>query len=189
MTTDYTKMLKGYPTYMSMEQMRIACHISKRTARFLLESGLVPCKNTGKKTHTYRIRKAAIHNYLVQRDIMPERYILPENSYARSSTMPDYNNCNIITVDLSLAEEYPDVLKLRQAASLSRVMPDTVLAWVRNGYVKAFRISNAYYIPKQLLLEYLKSPRHRRNFILKQNNMEKRQQSKENKNALKSEFD
>ena len=177
MTSDYTKLLKGYPKYMSMEQMRIVCRISKKTARLLLQTGLVPCKNTGKKTHTYQIRKAAVFQYLVQRDIMPERYILPEGSYARPSigSEADYNA--LIPVDLSLFDEYPDILSAQQAAVLSNVTPDSVKDWAKKKYFKSFIKGNAYHIPKSALIEYLSSPQHRRNNIWKQNNIAKRQKS------------
>lgn len=36
------KELKNYPDVMSKEQMRIVCHISKRTALYLLQLGLIP---------------------------------------------------------------------------------------------------------------------------------------------------
>ena len=36
------KEFKRYPEIMSKEQMRIACHISKRTALYLLQFNLIP---------------------------------------------------------------------------------------------------------------------------------------------------
>ena len=59
--------LAACPDLMTKEQFRIACHISKRKARELLVSGIVPCQMTGKKTWKYRIRKADAMEYLEQR--------------------------------------------------------------------------------------------------------------------------
>jgi predicted site-specific integrase-resolvase len=174
MTLDYDKALKGYPQYMSLEQMRIACHISKKTARLLLQTGLIPCKNTGKKTHTYKIKKSAVFEYLVQRDIMPERYILPENIYARTSVIPNIDSGTVVPIEFSLLEEYPDVLSVQQAAALSGVTPATVKDWVKKKHLKAFIKNGAYHIPKLLMVEYLQSPRHRRNYSWRQNSLEKR---------------
>lgn len=39
------KEFKQYPEIMNKEQMRIACHISKRTALYLLQFDLIPQKH------------------------------------------------------------------------------------------------------------------------------------------------
>ena len=71
MKTNYERLLKDYPTVMSLDQMRIVCHMSKKTARLLLQNGYIPHTNTGKKTHTYLIAKSAIINYLTERENTP----------------------------------------------------------------------------------------------------------------------
>ena len=40
---DFAKIKETYPEKIGLEQMRVICHISKKTARYLLKSGLVPC--------------------------------------------------------------------------------------------------------------------------------------------------
>ena len=46
---------KAYPTIISKDQFYRICHISKKTASYLLENGLVPCQNSGKATRKYKI--------------------------------------------------------------------------------------------------------------------------------------
>ena len=43
---------------------RQACHIGTRTSLYLLQSGLVPCLHTGKRTRCYKIVKADVAAYL-----------------------------------------------------------------------------------------------------------------------------
>ena len=43
-------LLAPYPDPMSRNDFRIACHIGTRTSLYLLQSGLVPCIHTGKRT-------------------------------------------------------------------------------------------------------------------------------------------
>ena len=43
------------PDVISKELFRKLCHVSKRTAKYLLDSGKVPCKNTKQATHKYKI--------------------------------------------------------------------------------------------------------------------------------------
>ena len=45
------------PDTFSLEDLRVVCHISKRTARYYLRAGLIPCEISEKKTHCYTIRK------------------------------------------------------------------------------------------------------------------------------------
>lgn len=73
----YKKILKQYPEFINKEQMYRLCHISKQTARYLLESRLVPSIDTGKITHKYLITTKDIIAYLMEREQHPERYKLP----------------------------------------------------------------------------------------------------------------
>ena len=41
------EILTPYPDPMSRNDFRIVCHIGTRTSLYLLQSGLVPCKNNG----------------------------------------------------------------------------------------------------------------------------------------------
>ena len=43
-------LLAPYPDPMSRNDFRQACHIGTRTSLYLLQSGLVPCIHTGKRT-------------------------------------------------------------------------------------------------------------------------------------------
>lgn len=75
-TTTYEQILKDYPEHMSKEQMRLICHISKKSARLLLQTGLIPCVNNGKKTRNYQIATVDVIEYLKQREATPEKYIV-----------------------------------------------------------------------------------------------------------------
>lgn len=64
--------LAGYPDPMSRTDLRRACRIGTRTSLYLLQSGLVPCTHTGKKTRCYKIAKADVAEYLRRREREPE---------------------------------------------------------------------------------------------------------------------
>jgi len=154
MTLNYYKqMLKGYPRYMSLEQMRIVCHISKQTARRLLLAGLVPYKDTGKKTHTYKIRKTAIIEYLVQRDVTPEKFKFGQDNYsiAYAKAMAELelaagNDINVAVCNVPLQhKDYPDVLSVKQAASLAGVATSAINDWAKKKYLISFRKGGALY--------------------------------------------
>lgn len=47
------------------EQFCRICHISKRHAKYLLDSGLVKCMDSGKKTRRYTIQAKDVWAYLI----------------------------------------------------------------------------------------------------------------------------
>ena len=119
------------------------CHISKRTARYLLQAGLVPCVQSGKKTRNYTIKVKDIVRYLNQREIYPEKYKLPPGSYkstyAIKPTLPES------VTESELREYYTDrfkdipddIVTTKQAARMAGVTASTITKWVRSKKLKA----------------------------------------------------
>ena len=79
------EILNKYPEYISKEQMYQICHISKKLVLFLLESGLVPNIDSGKKTFRFKIKTSDVIQYLKDRDDYPELYKAPDGFYKMSS--------------------------------------------------------------------------------------------------------
>lgn len=61
----YESIRHKYPEMFSRNQFYQIAHISKATALYLLQNGLVPYKDTGKKTRWYIIRTDDIIFYLI----------------------------------------------------------------------------------------------------------------------------
>lgn len=66
------EILTPYPDPMSRNDFRIVCHIGTRTSLYLLQSGLVPCKNNGKKTRCYKIAKKDVAEYPLPPRVRPD---------------------------------------------------------------------------------------------------------------------
>lgn len=64
---------RAYPETIFKEQLYRIAHISKATALHLLQNGLIPYKDTGKKTRRYTIRTDDVITYLIDREIRPEK--------------------------------------------------------------------------------------------------------------------
>ena len=82
---EYQKILEEYPEELSKEQFYKLAHIGKRTAQFLLESGTVPSKSTGKKTRKYTISTADAICFMKNREQIMELLSLPMGRYAGGS--------------------------------------------------------------------------------------------------------
>ena len=59
---DIEMIRKTYPKIVSKDQVYRICHISKATALFLLQSGMIPCTDSGKKTRRYKVNRCLFRN-------------------------------------------------------------------------------------------------------------------------------
>ena len=138
-SNSYQQILDEYPEYITKEQLYRICHISKKTAQNLLESGEIPCTDTGKKTHRFRIAAADVVDYLRRRDSEPK----PE---------PDAGVAEQIRSALAL---YPDVLSVMQVSAITGRYPQTVTKWCRSQYIKSYSSGGKNRILKASLTEFL----------------------------------
>lgn len=162
--------LAGYPDPMSRTDLRRACRIGTRTSLYLLQSGLVPCTHTGKKTRCYKIAKAYVAAYLRCREREPEYYTAPSGWYKnypghKPPARPLVQSINYEIVSRLLIrrcfEEQlagsPDVLTAAQIARLTGYSAKTVSRWCSAGRLKSILRQPKYMVPKVWLLEFLAS--------------------------------
>lgn len=71
------------PDVINKDRFYRLCRISKSTARYLLQSGTVPCQYTGKKTRCYTIRKEDVQEHLRKRSKHPEDYTATAGWYGQ----------------------------------------------------------------------------------------------------------
>lgn len=162
-----------YPEIMNKEQMRIACHISKRTALFLLQYNLIPHTCTGKKTRCYAIRKSDIIAFMKDREVNPERYIVPKHWYTCGDVDPKAYNVRIVPdlpKDKELVRRYyqsklrplAEVIDVADIAEFTGYNRRTIGQWIRLGKLKALSLPSKYMIPKCHLLDWLSSEEYNR---------------------------
>ena len=77
--------LDALPATITKDQFYRICHISKRHAKYLLDSGLVKCVDSGKKTRKYKIEIKDVLAYLIDRELDPEKYRAPAGYYIGNS--------------------------------------------------------------------------------------------------------
>lgn len=161
---EYINDLDNYGDIMTKEQMRVVCHISKRKAAYLLQSGLVPCVNTGKKTHTYLIRKSDVRRYLQDREENPLRYqnITGTVSDAKRTTNRNCRNLSDIVPEKQMRDYYqnklasfPDVLTPQQVKLITGYGENTIRIWIGKGELRYLDTLAGWRIPKQWLIDFL----------------------------------
>lgn len=125
-------LLAPYPDPMGRTDFRKACRIGTRTSIYLLQSGLVPCENTGKQTRCYKIAKADVAAYLRRRLAEPAYYTPPSGWYKNypAHKPPAFGlNGALLLTDTTrrrvrrwyenLLARQPDVLDARQIARIT----------------------------------------------------------------------
>ncbi len=136
----------------------------------LLQSGLVPCTHTGKKTRCYKIAKADVAEYLRRREREPEYYTAPSGWYKNypghkppARPLVQSINCEIVSrllIRRCFEEQLagsPDVLTAAQIARLTGYSAKTVSRWCSAGRLKSILRQPKYMVPKVWLLEFLAS--------------------------------
>ena len=167
--------LAACPDPMSRTDFRKACHIGTRTSIYLLQSGLVPCENTGKRTRCYKIAKADVAAYLRRRLTEPEYYAPPSGWYknypqrkppAVSLTRTlDYEIVSRLLLRRHLEQQLadaPDVLTVEQIARFTGYTPHTVSRWCTEGRLRTIQRRPRFMVPKTWLLDYLVSDDYNR---------------------------
>ena len=158
----YSELLQQFPEYMTKNQMYKVCHISKKTCLFLLENGLVPCIDSGKKTRRFKIKTNAVIHYLEDRESRPELYRPPEGFYTKKQS--ELNRA-LTEDDLLIMRKfyeaelkhYPDVLTTKQISEFTGYGESSVVRWCSKEYLQHFFIKQKYHVPKIYLLDFLVS--------------------------------
>lgn len=162
--------LADYPDPMSRTDFRTACRIGTRTSLYLLQSGLVPCTHTGKKTRCYKIAKADVAEYLRRREYDPHHYAAPSGWY---KNYPDHkppatsvvSSINYEIVSRLLIRQYfeeqlagaPDVLTVAQIAQATGYSTKAVSRWCSEGRLRSIIKQPKFMVPKVWLLDFLTS--------------------------------
>ena len=170
---DYAEIKKAYPKTMSKDQFYKVAHISKATALFLLQSGLVPCKDSGKKTRRYTIKTKDVIRYLQERIVSPEKFqavdgwYMTRSGYGKSrntgkdklmSLTPEQNELLRQHFENELIG-YNDLMNTYEFAFFLGYSRTKVINWCNQKKLKAFSISGSLLIPKITAAEFLASPK------------------------------
>ena len=168
----YEPIRREYPEVITKDQFYRIAHISKATALFLLQSGKVPCKDSGKKTRRYKISTDDVILYLIDREINPANYRAPDCWYKERSghykSRVTYRN-ELSEMDKETQDafrayisrqlgSYGDLLTVAEASEFIGYCSTSFHRWCAEKQIKAFSISGRYLIPKLCFIDFLVSP-------------------------------
>ena len=157
------------PDKLSLEDFRVVCHISKRTARYYLQSGLVICENNGKKTHCYIIQKRDLIAALKEFEEHPCKFYIPKEFYNGGkyhkgkmhilTYLPDDDIKSPVTKAYyeKKMEDLPDLLCSAQVADITGYDQKTIRTWCVEKRIKYLSIHPRVWIPKEFFMNFLLS--------------------------------
>lgn len=167
MNQEYITYLKTtYPDIITKDQLYRICHVSKKTASFLLDSGLIPNENSGKKTRKYKIRLDDVIEYLKDREVNPMSYNAPDNYYKgnysakKKVAVPSFSEDQVNALRKFLTDqlmECDDVVSIETINELIGYSTKSIYEWYHKGYIKGFLIKKRVMIPKEYLVDFLMS--------------------------------
>ena len=161
--------IANLPDLFSLEDFRVVCHISKRTARYYLQSGLVRCTISKKKTHCYSIHKSDLLDALKEYEEQPHKFYIPKEFY--NGGKYHKGKMHILTYlpedDLShpFAQEYyekkmadlPDMLCSAQIADLTGYDQKTIRRWCAEKRIRYLTMQPRIWISAQAFMKFLRS--------------------------------
>lgn len=163
---DYSFLRDQYPEVITMDQLYRICHISKREARWLLENGVIPCEDSGKKTRRFKIKLDDVIEFLELRDagllddVMPVGiFSSDEYGYPPRQPRTRLDNGALQAFLLDCWVDAPDMLTIPQTASLCGYSVTTLVRWFQKELFAGIRYRGMILISKESLAEWLASDR------------------------------
>lgn len=177
MQTDYSEIIQAYPPVITLEQLYQICHISKRKAKWLLETKLIPCQDSGKKTRRFKIRTENVVAYLIGQAANPEKYRAPVGMFNASKNGTHLQNtmsrARYFVIDASSYHAYisnlwrdlPDALTTSEIHACTGLSKTTIHQWFINTEVEGVFLYRTYIASKESVIKHvvrltLREPNH-----------------------------
>ena len=166
--TEIEAIKNQYPKIVSKDQVYRICHISKATALYLLQSGLIPNVDSGKKTRKYRIQLDDVIAYLQKREEDPLTFKPPENYYAGRRYPPSRRKRLHVPIGRYLEarefferelQSYDEVLTTAEVSEFLGYTEKTVVDWCAKNEINHFLIKNKLRFPREYLIDFILSNR------------------------------
>jgi hypothetical protein len=173
---NYSFLLKNYPETVTKDQFYQICHISKKTAKYYLDNGFIPCVDSKKKTRRYKIRTQDIVSFLEDRDKNPSKYYLPKHfdnpflpgeqrQHKKVPRNGKYKDCYKLKSVREFPDyqkylsqqfrEYPDMMTTQQLRQLTGHSISVIISWCQDKKVRFVFQGAIYRIQKQSVISYL----------------------------------
>ena len=162
--------MKKNDEVLSLEQMRILLHISKRKAAWMLQNQVIPCiVNDQMTTYKYMVRREDVDAFL-RLPAAEQQARIPVGQFnARGAYRFAHPELHLKLTEPDRAEfvryledfyaSYPNALTLNAVREMTGYCRTTVNNWIAFGYVTSAQLIDGPRIPKQSLIQFLAGDR------------------------------
>jgi hypothetical protein len=153
---------------MTSEEVSSLLHISKRKCAWMLQNGMIPCKDTGKKTRRYTIYEKDVLKFKKDWEKHPEKYVFPVTFGSKGMKKVDKKKLpNPYYLKLEkvpkgfrgwLDDEWfdlNDALTVKEIEDLIGYDKNSVQRWITNGDLKHIVARGTYYIARAWLIDFM----------------------------------
>lgn len=153
------EIVSAYPKTINSEQLRIILGISKRKCAWILQNGVIPCKDSEKKTRRYSIEITDVIHYVNTVSENPNLYFIPPIFSAKKSTS-EIRYPNEFREDFSewLTKRWcnrKETFSPKELEKLLGYKHDSVRRWINRGYLKCAKAQGEEIIAKEWLIAFL----------------------------------
>jgi excisionase family DNA binding protein len=166
---NYKELKNHYPQLLSLDHLYKICRISKKSARYLVQHGIIPAIDTGKQTWRYKINLDDVIIYLNHRDkwgsMIPPGAVSSRNKNRKNTVLSNRKSFSqLITAGREheiveyfnfIYADYDDILTIYDLTEMTGLNKNTIQKLCRNGHIKAVETRPKYLVPKQYLLEFV----------------------------------
>ena len=145
------------------EEVRKTLHISKRKCAWMLQNGIIPCYDTGKKTHRYIVLKSDLDAFIQDSQENPEKYVFPVTFTAVKPKKRELDKYSLHPYQVPtgfrdwLDDEWyklPDVFSPRRVETILGYSQKSVRCWINHGWLKIVIVRNVEIVPREWLIDF-----------------------------------
>ncbi len=142
----------------SQDQMRMMLHISKRKAKFLLDNGIIPCINTGKKTRQYRVKLSDIESFIQNPYEFETGMFSSKYKYIpRENDAFKLDRGTVIEYYSELLSKENNIFTVSEVSEIIGYSSKAIYRWIEKGRLNTLFLMNKTYITKKELIEFVSS--------------------------------
>jgi excisionase family DNA binding protein len=159
---EYDALKNQYPEFISLDQLYRICKICKRSALYLIQHGIIPAIDTGRKTWRYKIAIKDVITYLRRRERdgsgIPRGAATSRHEHKRctfSCAIKPGQEKQVAKYFEYIYADCDEILTTASIAEMTGLDKSTVLKLLQSGQIKSVEQSPKYLIPKQYLLDFV----------------------------------
>ena len=161
------KVLKNrYVDFLSLDELSKVCKISKKSARYLVEHGVIPAINTGKRTWRYKIKIDDVIDYLKRHEkfgsMIPPGAVSSRKKHRSGGSRKSFSQIVTQGQEHEVAEyfeyiyaDYDEILTTVDIVEMTGLNKSTILSLLKGSHIKSITDRPKYLVPKQYLLEFV----------------------------------